>query len=688
MHEKKIDKINIAIIFGILLKIVLMGLFSSDYQNKMFEPFIADWFEGIYEGNFNPYQNYYDNGMHIDFPYPAVMLFIMSSGKLLCNFFSEAPLFIHNILFKLPLLVFDIVCFMCLNKLFPGKKVMCIWVYFFSPIILYSTYMHGQLDIIPMAFVLISLCLISGKKSKKGFIFSSVFAALAFLSKFHVAAIIPLIVIYVAKRYGRLSSLLYSLSVCAFSAVGIALFMGDGFVNGVIFNNELSTLFVLYFPYKDLSLYLCFFVLIFIYFYIFNFNIINRDLLFGFSGAIFAVFLALCVPMPGWFVWIVPFVAFFMLSVNCKLNSIIAYVALQGCYIFYFVFFHIKQNVCDLYFLDNECSMLKCSNGLLRNIFFSLLICALVYMIYQIYRFGIASNGTFNFHHKSFVIGICGDSSTGKSTLQDNLLRFFRKDHILLIEGDGDHRWERDSSNWNEYTHLDPKANYLYRQAMDILKLKNGQTVQRVNYDHSTGKFTRSKMLFPKRFISISGLHTFYLPQLRDILDLKIFMEADEELRCLWKINRDSNDRSRTKDSVLEQIESRRDDTIKYIVPQRMYADIIIQYLIDEKAPLRVGMRLFVSTTIDIEPIVEVLKAMGVSITYDFTEDLKYQVAEYHDHPCEERLDIDFDVIANEVLEHGYELIDSAFDAVDIMDAVRNLIILKAISVKMKELKE
>lgn len=687
MQKIKISKALIAVIAGIILKVVLMGLFSSDYQNAMFEPFIGNWFSGMSDGKFNPYQTYYESGIHIDFPYPAIMLFIVSIGKLLCDIFADAPLFIHNVLFKLPLLVFDIIGYIFLVKLFPSKKLLCAGIYFFSPITLYSVYMHGQLDIIPMSFILISLYLISGKGNKVRFLSSALFASLALLSKFHIAAIIPLIVIYVAKRFSRLKSLLYAFFICIISALGILIFFGDGFINGVVFNNELSTLFALSFPYNNLSLYISLCLLAFIYIYILNLNIINRDLLFGFSGTVFAVFLALCVPMPGWFVWVVPFVSFFMLSVNCKTKSLISYILLQLTYLVYFVFFHIKQNVCDLYFLDTSCSFLKVNNELLRNIAFSMMICSLVYMIFLMYKFGIASNGAFGFHDKSFVIGICGNSSVGKTTLQDNMLRFFNEGHLLLIEGDGDHRWERNSENWNELTHLDPKANYLYRQAMDIEKLKRGQAVERVDYDHSTGKFTKSRLIFPKRFISISGLHTFYLPQLREKIDLRIFIDSDEELRCLWKLDRDSSSRGRTKENILEQIESRRSDAAKYIYPQRQHADIIIEYVIDSREPLKAGMIIYVSTKIDVEPIANILRENGVSVSFDFSENYDYQILEYHNPTDKTETGIDFYNIADKVIEHGYELIDKPFEATDISDGIRNLIILKAISVKMKEMK-
>ena len=93
-----------------------------------------------------------------------------------------------------------------------------------------------------------------------------------------------------------------------------------------------------------------------------------------------------------------------------------------------------------------------------------------------------------------FIIGIAGDSGAGKSSYIRVLEDCLGKERIMFIEGDGDHRWERNNTHWEEFTQLNPKANYLYRQAEDIKLLKAGNTVERVDYDHSTGKFTEKKI--------------------------------------------------------------------------------------------------------------------------------------------------------------------------------------------------
>ncbi len=71
------------------------------------------------------------------------------------------------------------------------------------------------------------------------------------------------------------------------------------------------------------------------------------------------------------------------------------------------------------------------------------------------------------------MIGIAGDSGAGKTRLLEKIEHLFGtgKD-ILFLEGDGDHRWERGDENWEQYTALDPQANYLYRQAENIKNLR------------------------------------------------------------------------------------------------------------------------------------------------------------------------------------------------------------------------
>lgn len=180
--------------------------------------------------------------------------------------------------------------------------------------------------------------------------------------------------------------------------------------------------------------------------------------------------------------------------------------------------------------------------------------------------------------NKSFSIGIAGDSGSGKTMLVSTIKKVLGEENISLLDGDGDHKWERGDSHWLKYTHLNPNANNLNKQADDLEKLKSGASILRSEYDHETGKFTEEKEVLPKPYIILCGLHSLYLPETRKNLDLMIYMDIDESLRRSWKIQRDVHERGHSEDKVLNEMRKRLPDAGKYVYPQREYSDISIRY--------------------------------------------------------------------------------------------------------------
>lgn len=111
---------------------------------------------------------------------------------------------------------------------------------------------------------------------------------------------------------------------------------------------------------------------------------------------------------------------------------------------------------------------------------------------------------------KPLLIGIAGDSATGKSTLSQVISEMLNED-IWLLEGDAYHKWERKNKKWKKFTHLNFRANYLNKQVWEMRRLKSGKKIKLIGYDHSWGEFTSKKTVYPKNHIIINGLHTLYL---------------------------------------------------------------------------------------------------------------------------------------------------------------------------------
>lgn len=181
------------------------------------------------------------------------------------------------------------------------------------------------------------------------------------------------------------------------------------------------------------------------------------------------------------------------------------------------------------------------------------------------------------------VIGITGNSASGKSTITNIIEKVFKFDKKIILETDRYHKWDRYSEEWNKKTHLNPEANYLEKLQEDTFNLKLGNDIYTVDYNHFTGKFTPIEKIQSKENIILCGLHTLYHDKLRDIIDIKVYIDTEESLQYYWKLKRDVGKRGYTEEKVLKTIELRKNDYIQYILPQKKYSDIIVHFYTNEK---------------------------------------------------------------------------------------------------------
>lgn len=163
----------------------------------------------------------------------------------------------------------------------------------------------------------------------------------------------------------------------------------------------------------------------------------------------------------------------------------------------------------------------------------------------------------------------------------------------------------------------------------DLKVLRGNNAIKRVDYDHETGTFTRKRRLSPKPYVVLCGLHSLYLPQMRQVLDMKVYLDTDEALRCHWKLCRDEDERGHDRAAVLEQMKARRGDAEKYIYPQKQYADLVIRYFDEtllkrpEKAgqikDITLGVEFVLDAGINVEPLLSLLRERGVvgELSYD-----------------------------------------------------------------------
>ncbi len=159
------------------------------------------------------------------------------------------------------------------------------------------------------------------------------------------------------------------------------------------------------------------------------------------------------------------------------------------------------------------------------------------------------------------ILGVVGDSATGKTTITDGLVRVLGEDNIAHIGTDDYHRYDREERKEHGVTPLNPAANYMDIMAQDLEHVRNGDPILKPIYVHANGTFDVPEYVEPKAFAIVEGLLGYYTEELREAHDVRVFLAPPEDLRRKWKIDRDSSKRGYTEEEVLADLDKREPDS-------------------------------------------------------------------------------------------------------------------------------
>ena len=180
---------------------------------------------------------------------------------------------------------------------------------------------------------------------------------------------------------------------------------------------------------------------------------------------------------------------------------------------------------------------------------------------------------------RPILLGIVGDSAAGKTTLTRGLVRILGEQQVTHISADHYHRYDRKQRAELGITPLHPDCNHLDIIAQHLAHLRSGEAILKPVYRHKDGTFGPPVYVHPERFTVIEGLFGYYLPEMRDVYDVRVFLNPPEELRRKWKVQRDCSRRGYTTDEVLAELDRREPDSEAFIRPQRRYADMLVSFL-------------------------------------------------------------------------------------------------------------
>lgn len=200
---------------------------------------------------------------------------------------------------------------------------------------------------------------------------------------------------------------------------------------------------------------------------------------------------------------------------------------------------------------------------------------------------------------RPILLGIAGDSGSGKTTLTRGLVRILGEPPITHLAADGYHRYDRRQRGEHRLTPLSPEANYLDVLEQDLAALRRGEAVLAPVYRHQDGTFAASRYVRPGRIAIVEGLLCLHTPRMREVYDVRVYLDPPEDLRRRWKVARDCSRRGYTTDEVLEELDRREGDAEAYVRPQRRHADMVISFMpgdrgdqehLDAKLVLRSGI--------------------------------------------------------------------------------------------------
>ena len=526
------------------------------------------------------------------FPYGYVMWLVFLPMTLVAKL-SGLPL---QYSYELTLLAADLCLLYTLDRLLPGRQRLLLLAYWMSPIVILASYAFGLNDVIPALFLTLSIFFIRRVELK----LAGILFAAAISAKLSMVMALPFFAIYL-YNHKALRQRLFSfiLGFC----IGLLL-LGAPFIfsaagMGMLFGNpEMDKIYSLAVDMgRQVTVYVVPLVYLIMLYLVWRVKRLNFDLFQATIGMGFLSVVLLTPASPGWFVWCMPFLAFYQ-AMSGRVAILLVEV-FSGLYVLDTLLITPLQlangQAFDLSHELHISTQLVSVSSLLHTV----MVAIGVVLAIRIWREAVSRNDFFRLSRKPFVIGVGGDSGSGKDTFSEAITGMFGEHSVVKLSGDDYHLWDRKKPIWQVMTHLNPMANDLEGYSRDLISLTDGNCIQSRQYNHQTGMMTEPIKIASNDFIIVSGLHALYLPILRECYNLKIYLDIDEGLRRHFKLKRDVGQRGHTVERVLSAFEKREADSARFIRPQAAYADLILSLMpihprlledLDDKQMLRMKL--------------------------------------------------------------------------------------------------
>ncbi len=560
-------------IIGLALRIVFIATITPSPVEQLYLPFLTN---SIQTFSIDPWRAWLEQGgAAIAFPYGYAMWFFLLPAVIVCELFSIPLAYGYG----LTLIFSDFGLLIILRKFFKTKDWILLSIYWLSPIVLIASYLLGYNDIIPVFLLMSAIYFLKCHR----LLISGVFLMAAISAKLSMVISLPFFLIYLLNNRNLRQILKLFILGLAFGAIlfGLPFLFSSAGLSMVINNPEVEKIYQLSISLvQNTSLYLVPLAYLLMVYAAWRIKRMNFELFYTITGITFLLIVLLTPASLGWFIWLIPLLVGYQVSGDrpaIYLTSLFTVL-----YVLSAILFMGKQEfslqmdiLLPVLNLNNVINNFQLKNFSLASLTHTALVATGIVLAIRIWREAVIRNDFFRLSRKPFVIGVAGDSGSGKDTFSNGIANLFGLHSVALISGDNYHLWDRHQPMWQVMTHINPAANDLETFAKNLVSLVDGRTVQTSFYNHDTGKMSKSFTVRSNDIIIASGLHALYLPILRECYDLKIYLDIDQGLRTYFKIRRDVNQRGYAKEGVLDALNKRKPDSEKFIQPQVAYADLI-----------------------------------------------------------------------------------------------------------------
>lgn len=556
---------------GLLLKVGLFLAVAPTPILEWYAPFLNDTAAAF---TLDPWGYWLDHGGAAEaFPYGYVMWLLFLPGTWFSMLLGLPALYGYGA----TLLAADTALLYTLRQITGSSERTILLTYWLSPIVLAAIYLWGFNDIVPVLLMVLSLASARQQHWRR----AGLLLAAAVSAKLSMVIAIPFFLIYLINNRairqflpqfiggGALGATLFLLPFL-YSAAGLSM---------LLTNPEMEKIYALAIPLGALHVYLVPLCYLLMLYAIWRVKRPNFELFHAMLGLSFLLVVLLTPSAPGWFIWTIPLLVTYQLAGNR-----IAMATVAAFSLLYLLSYGLQLQ-----------SLPLPANAKILSLLHTALIATGIILAMRILRTTISRNDYFRLSRKPFVLGIAGDSGSGKDTFASSLAGLFGAHSVATLSGDDYHLWDRKKPMWQVMTHLNPMANDLEKFAQDLVALTDGKTIKSSHYDHDTGKKSRACAVRSNDFIIASGLHALYLPLLRQCFNVSIYLDIDENLRRHFKLTRDTVVRGHSAEKVLASLEQRAPDAARFIHPQAAHADIVfaLQPVNPERMePLKLVVRL------------------------------------------------------------------------------------------------